>query len=112
MAELPRPVGGTVAYLLGLKTRRPPPAVGQFTYYEKTVDFPLWTVLLAVLLLTGALKALRYLYPLPGSVVHVASVLHVMMMFLLALKLLDHLRYMLVPSRWPLLRAMVTGWVA
>jgi cytochrome b subunit of formate dehydrogenase len=112
VAELPTPLGNAVVWALGLRRGRAAPPVGQFTYYEKTVDFPLWTLLLAAILLTGALKAMRYLYPLPGAVVHVASVIHVATMVLLTLKLLDHLRYMLAPSRWPLLRAMVTTWVA
>jgi hypothetical protein len=30
---------------------------------------------------------------------------------LLGMKLLDHLRYVLAPSRWPLMVAMATGWV-
>jgi cytochrome b subunit of formate dehydrogenase len=110
-AELPRPLGEFVIWFLGMRRGRPAPPVGQFTYYEKTVDFPLWTTLLALILLTGALKAMRYAYPLPGEVVHVASVIHVATMVLLALKLLDHLRYMLTPSRWSLLWAMITTWV-
>ena len=30
---------------------------------------------------------------------------------LLGLKLLDHLRYVLAPSRWPLMVVMATGWI-
>jgi cytochrome b subunit of formate dehydrogenase len=110
--ELPPSLRATLLWALGLRRDRAAPPAGQFTYYEKTVDFPLWTILLAAILLTGALKAMRYVYPLPGPVVHVASVIHVVAMVLLALKLLDHLRYMLWPSRWPLLRAMLTTWVS
>jgi cytochrome b subunit of formate dehydrogenase len=110
--ELPPPLGRFVIWFLGLRRNRPPPPVGQFTYYEKTIDFPIWTILLTLILVTGVLKAMRYAYPLPGEVVHVASVVHVATMVLLALKLLDHLRYMLTPSRWPLLWAMITTWVS
>src|SRR3954454_23290465 len=110
-AELPGPLSATVLYGVGLKPGRAAPPAGQFTYYEKTVDFPFWAILLALILASGLLKAMRYLYPLPGEVVHVASVVHVVAMGLLALKLLDHLRYVLTPSRWPLLRAMVTTWI-
>jgi len=110
-AELPGPLSATVLYAVGLKPGRAALPAGQFTYYEKMVDFPFWAILLALILASGLLKAMRYLYPLPGEVVHVASVVHVVAMGLLALKLLDHLRYMLTPSRWPLLRAMVTTWI-
>ncbi len=41
-----------------------------------------------------------------------ASTLDVVAMVLLAAKLLDHLRYVFAPSRWPLLRSVATTWVA
>ena len=40
-----------------------------------------------------------------------ASALHVAAMVLLAAKFLDHLRYVLTPSRWPLMRSMVRTWI-
>lgn len=109
--ELPRPLGGFLAAGFGLDMRRPPPPADQFTYYEKVVSFPIWTVLLALILITGFLKAMRYLVPIPGEVLWWASALHVGAMVLLAAKFLDHLRYVLGPSRWPLLRSMVTTWI-
>lgn len=110
--ELPKPVGGLVASVLGLDMRRQPPLVQQFTYYEKAFSFPVWMILLALIVLTGLVKAMKYLIPIPGDVLFWASALHVAAMVLLAAKFLDHLRYVFTPSRWPLLRSMVTTWVS
>jgi cytochrome b subunit of formate dehydrogenase len=109
--ELPRPLGGTLAMLLGLDMRRQPPPTEQFTYYETTVSFPTWIVLLGLVTLTGVLKAMRYVYPIPGDVLWWASTLHVASMVLLAAKALDHVRYVFAPSRWSLLTSMVSGWM-
>ena len=46
---------------------------------------------------------------MPGGVLYWASGLHVAAMVLIALKLLDHMRY--VFGRWPLLVAMCTTWI-
>jgi cytochrome b subunit of formate dehydrogenase len=110
--ELPRPIGGALAAVLGLDMRRQPPPVGEFTYYEKAVSFPIWGVLLVVIVLTGVLKAMRYIYPIPGDLVWWVSAVHVGAMVALMVKLLDHLRYVLAPSRWPLLVASFTTWVS
>lgn len=108
--ELPRPFGRVLATILGLDMKREPPPVGQFTFYEKTISFPIWTVLLALILVTGFLKTMKYVVPIPGDILWWASALHVAAMVLLAAKLLDHLRYVFAPSRWPLLRSMFTTW--
>lgn len=109
--ELPGPLGGLIAGLLGLDLRRAPPPVERFTYYETTVSFPTWVLLIGLIVITGLLKAMRYVYPIPGEVLWWASALHVAGLVLLAAKLLDHLRYVLAPSRWPLLKSMVTTWL-
>jgi cytochrome b subunit of formate dehydrogenase len=110
--ELPRPLGGILAALLGLDMRRQPPPVGEFTYYEKAVSFPTWGIVLLLLVLTGVLKAMRYVYPIPGDVLWWVSAVHVGGMVALMVKLLDHVRYVLAPSRWPLLVASLTTWVS
>jgi cytochrome b subunit of formate dehydrogenase len=110
--ELPQPFRGTLAVLLGLDMRRQSPPTEQFTYYETTVSFPTWLVLLGLVTLTGLLKAMRYIYPIPGDLLYWASALHVTSLVLLAVKLLDHLRYVLAPSRWPLMTSMVSTWIA
>jgi cytochrome b subunit of formate dehydrogenase len=110
--ELPKPLGSTLAYLLGLDMRRAAPPTEEFTYYERAVSFPAWEVFIGLIILTGVIKAMRYVYPIPGEVLYWVSAVHVGAGVLLALKLLDHLRYVLAPSRWPLMASMATGWIS
>jgi cytochrome b subunit of formate dehydrogenase len=109
--ELPRPIGSSLAYLLGLDLRRAAPPTEQFTYYERGISFPLWELSIGLIILTGVIKAMRYVYPIPGDVLYWVSAAHVGSGVLLGLKLLDHLRYVLAPSRWPLMASMASGWV-
>ncbi len=108
--ELPRSTGTLLADLIGLDMKRTPPPVEQFTYYEKTVSFPIWLILIALITVSGLIKALRYVYPVPGGVLYWASGVHVATMVLIAIKLLDHMRY--VFGRWPLLVSMCTTWIS
>jgi hypothetical protein len=108
--ELPRPLGVMLGYVIGLDMRRAPPPQEQFTYYERVISFPTWVIALTLIVVTGVLKAMRYVYPIPGDVLYWASAIHVGAMVLLAIKLLDHVRYVIAPSRWSLFVAMLTGW--
>lgn len=109
--ELPRPIGTLIAYTLGLNLRRAAPPTEQFTFYERAISFPLWELSVALIILTGVIKAMRYVYPIPGDVLYWTSAVHVGAGVLLGLKFLDHLRYVLAPSRWPLVVSMATGWI-
>jgi cytochrome b subunit of formate dehydrogenase len=110
--ELPRPIGSALGYMLGLDMRRSAPPTDQFTYYERVVSFPTWELALGLIILTGVIKAMRYIYPIPGDLLYWVSAIHVGAGVLLGMKLLDHLRYVLAPSRWPLMAAMATGWIS
>jgi hypothetical protein len=109
--ELPKPLGTTLAYMLGLDLRRPAPPTEQFTYYERTISFPTWELAIGLIILTGVIKAMRYIYPIPGDLLYWVSAVHVGSGVLLGMKLLDHLRYVFAPSRWPLMVSMATGWI-
>jgi cytochrome b subunit of formate dehydrogenase len=109
VSELPPQVGRQVARVLRLGPGGAPTEAGKFTYYETAFSFPTWTIGLTLITVTGLIKALRYLTPVPGPVLWGASTLHVAAMVLLVLKVLDHLRY--VFARWPLVVAMTTTWV-
>jgi hypothetical protein len=109
--ELPKPLGTIIGYTLGLNLKRTPPPTEQFTYYERAISFPLWELSVGLIILTGVIKAMRYAYPIPGDVLYWVSAVHVGAGVLLGLKLLDHLRYVLAPSRWPLMASIATGWI-
>jgi cytochrome b subunit of formate dehydrogenase len=108
--ELPPRIRAPYAKLLRVDLSRPRPPTGQFTFYEKVVEFPSWSILLALITVTGVIKAARYLVPVPGFVLFVASTLHVAAMVGIVIKLLDHLRYTF--PRWPLVSSIATTWVS
>lgn len=107
--ELGRPAGPALARLLRLDLRPRPPEGGTFSFYEKVVSFPTWTFAIGLITVTGVVKALRYVYPVPGPVLSLSSTLHVAAMVMILLKTLDHLRYTL--ADWRLMVAMATGWL-
>jgi cytochrome b subunit of formate dehydrogenase len=109
--ELPKPLGTAIAYGLGLDLRRAAPPTDEFTYYERTISFPTWELAIGLIIITGVIKAVRYVYPIPGDVLYWVSAVHVGSGVLLGLKLLDHLRYVLAPSRWPMMASIATGWI-
>ncbi len=109
LEELPRSVASRIAGRLRVNMREPAPAAGRFSFYEKVVSFPSWTFVLALITLTGLVKAIRFVVEVPGIVLFFSSTLHVAAMVLIILKVLDHLRYTI--ARWPLMVAITTGWL-
>jgi|GEM_PF-2196572 len=107
--ELPEKVRTPYAKLLRVDLTQPRPPTGQFTFYERVVEFPSWSILLVLITVTGLIKAGRYLLPVPGTVLWLSSTLHVAAMVAIVVKLLDHLRYTL--PRWPLVASITSGWV-
>lgn len=107
--ELPPPIRAPYAKLLRVDVSQPRPPTGKFTFYEKVVEFPSWSIVLALITITGLIKAGRYLIPVPGFVLWLASTLHVAAMVVIVIKLLDHLRYTF--PRWPLMTAITTTWL-
>lgn len=94
-AFLVRPLAGPLR--IDMKTS--PPPRGRYTFYETVVSYPWWAIGLTLITVTGLVKALRYLYPVPGPVLFMASTLHVAAMVILALKVLDQLRISLEIDR-------------
>jgi hypothetical protein len=107
--ELPPRIRAPYAKLLRIDLSQPRPPAGKFSFYEKVVEFPSWSILLALITITGLIKAARYVVPVPGFGLWVASTLHVAAMVGIVIKLLDHLRYTF--PRWPLMAAIATTWV-
>jgi len=107
--ELPPRIRGPYAKLLRIDLSQPRPPAGKFTFYEQVVEFPSWSIVLVLITITGLIKAARYLVPVPGLVLWLASTLHVATMVVIVIKLLDHLRYTF--PRWPLMASIATTWV-
>lgn len=106
--ELPRPLGDALARVLRLDLGQRPPDPGRFSFYEKVVSFPTWELAIALITVTGVVKAVRYVFPIPGPILYWSSTLHVAAMVLILLKVLDHVRYTL--GRRPLAVTLGSLW--
>lgn len=106
---LPRWLSSRIAGPLRLDLRRAMSAARRFTYYETAFSFPSWAIVIGLITVTGLIKAMRYVYPVPPFLLYWSSTLHVAAMVLIFIKVLDHLRYTL--ARWPMMAAMAKGWV-
>ncbi len=107
--EIPRPLGTRLARLLKLDLQQPAGSSGAFTFYEKAFSFPTWGFGIGLITVTGIVKLVRYVLPIPGPVLYVDSTLHVAAMVILVIRTLDHLRYEL--GHWPFMVAIATGWL-
>jgi hypothetical protein len=107
LQEIPRRIAQPVARFLKVDLAEPAGTPGTFTFYEKFVSFPSWTAVIALVVITGLVKALRYVIPIPGTIIFIDSTLHVAGAVLVTIKVLDHLRYTF--ERWPLVVAMMTS---
>ncbi|MBI2888027.1 MAG: cytochrome b/b6 domain-containing protein [Chloroflexi bacterium] len=77
---------------------------------EKVLSYPVWAVLVGLLVVTGFLKGMRYLWPIPGPLLQAASFLHDGATVWVLVWLVAHVApVVLVPRNLPLLRSMVTG---
>ena len=99
--EMPARIDRLVARIFRVDLRSPAPGQGRFAWYDRAVSLPLWSIAIGLITVTGLVKALRYLVPVPGPLLYVASTLHVAAMVLIVVLVLDELRLAL--ARRPLL---------
>lgn len=111
-AELPARLVRPFVGILGIDMRSAPPPRGRYSFYELVVSFPWWGFSIALITLTGIVKAFRYLYPVPGPVLFWASTLHVAAMVMIGLKVLDQLRIALEGDRRLAFGALAVLWAA
>jgi hypothetical protein len=108
--ELPQPLVRRLAGPLGVDLRQTPPAPGRYSFYEMVVSFPWWGFSIGLITITGLIKALRYVYPVPGPVLYWASTLHVAAMVLIGAKVLDQLRIVFARDRRVVLAVLGLVW--
>lgn len=98
-----QPIAKYVRALLGYKESR----TGKYLSTEQILSYPVWGILMAVIIVTGLIKLLKYIYVLPGSLVTWATTLHDLATIAIAVMLIIHLLPLLtVPANWPLLGSM------
>jgi cytochrome b subunit of formate dehydrogenase len=100
---LRQPIAKYVRALLGYK----PDHAGKYLATEQTLSYPPWAILMAVIVVTGVIKLLKYMYAIPGSLVTTATALHDLATIAIGVMLILHLLpLLLVPANWPLLLSM------
>jgi len=88
-----------------------PPPQDKYLSSER-LSFPLWLVILAVMIITGGIKTAAHLWSLSSLLMAKVTLLHdVGTLCLIMLVFLHVLLGAVVPWSWPLLRSMVTGYM-
>jgi cytochrome b subunit of formate dehydrogenase len=86
-----------------------PDYAGKFLATEKVISYTGWAILVGIVTLTGLIKALHYLYAMPGGLRQGASFLHDNVIYFFIAMLIVHVAALtLVPRNWALLRSMFT----
>jgi cytochrome b subunit of formate dehydrogenase len=76
---------------------------------EKTFSYVPWAIIVTVMLVTGLIKAFRYLYPIPPTFVAQVTSVHDLFAIVSIVMLGLHLAAIcLAPRNWPLLISMFT----
>lgn len=95
-----KPIARYVKALLGYKESR----TGKYLATEKTISYPIWAILIGIIVVTGLIKVMRYTYPIPNSLVASVTAIHDVAAIAIGLMLVIHLLpLLLVPANWQLL---------
>jgi cytochrome b subunit of formate dehydrogenase len=86
-----------------------PDPAGKYLATEKVISYPGWAILVGIVLVTGLVKSLHYIFSLPGWLRDFATFLHDgATIFLLVFLALHVGALVLVPRNWALLKSMFT----
>jgi cytochrome b subunit of formate dehydrogenase len=100
---LRQPIAKYARALLGYK----PTDHGKYLATEQILSYPPWSILVTLIVVTGLIKVLKYVYAVPGSLVAWATAIHDLTAIAIGVMLIIHLLPLLfVPANWPLLLSM------
>ncbi|MBA4179525.1 MAG: hypothetical protein C0506_02955 [Anaerolinea sp.] len=86
-----------------------PDPSGKYLATEKVLSYTVWTLLLGVIVITGVIKTLNYLFSIPGGLLQWTTFLHDQATIFFVVFLGIHVgALVLVPRNWPLLKSMFT----
>jgi cytochrome b subunit of formate dehydrogenase len=98
-----QPIAGYVQALLGYK----PDRHGKYLATEQILSYPPWSIMMILIVSTGLIKLMKYVYPLPGEWISTATTIHDLTALAVGVMLVIHLLpLLLVPANWPLLLSM------
>lgn len=88
---------------------KPPKRLDKYLSAEKSFSYVPWAIIVGVIVLTGLVKAFRYLYPIPAPFVAWMSFFHDLFTGIAVVMFAIHLSaVLLVPRNWALLKSMFT----
>ncbi len=88
---------------------KPAKQLDKFLPPEKAFSYVPWAIIIGVIVVTGLIKSLRYLYPIPTNFIGTMTVLHDLFSIISVGMLVVHLSaVLLVPRNWVLLKSMFT----
>lgn len=97
---LRQPVANYMKALLGYR----PHQNGKYLATEQVLSYPPWALLTTLMVATGLIKLMKYVYPLPATWVATATAIHDLAALAVGVMLVIHLLpLLLVPANWPLL---------
>lgn len=96
-----------IGYYLNLSEK--PPAE-KYLPIQK-VSYLIWAALIVVMSVSGAVKALSYVYTIPTAFRGSMTFVHELFAVFTILFFFSHLAVVAFPSHWGLLRSQVTGWI-
>jgi cytochrome b subunit of formate dehydrogenase len=106
--QMPQPVRRAVQPFLR-KHNIAPDYEGKYLATEKVVSYSGWAILVGIVVVTGFLKSLEYIYGLPGWLRQWSSLLHdATPLFIIVMLVLHVAALTLVPRNWGLLKSMFT----
>jgi cytochrome b subunit of formate dehydrogenase len=92
---------------VGIAKPRPP---DKYLSTERVVSYWPAVVLIGLLVVTGIIKAIHYLYPIPGGLRQLLTVVHDISGIVLLVWMVLHVAaVVVVPGHWPLLKSMFTA---
>lgn len=107
--KLPKIIRETFAETFHAFYLSPPKRLGKYLPAEKVFSYVPWMVIAGVLVVTGLIKSLRYLYPVPPTFISGVTTVHDLFAYLSVAMLVLHLLAVSVaPRNWPLFRSMFT----
>jgi cytochrome b subunit of formate dehydrogenase len=95
-----KPIARYIKALLGYKQSR----TGKYLATEQTISYPIWAILIGIIVITGMIKMMRYVYPISNTLVATTTLIHDLAAIAIGLMLVIHLLpLLLVPANWSLL---------
>lgn len=97
------PVARYVGALLGYK----PAQAGKYLPTEQLLSYLPWAIWLGLIVVTGLIKVMRYVYPMPSTFIATVTAIHDLTALIIGVSIIIHLLpLLLVPANWPLLLSM------